>query len=99
MIVNTSANGAPSKINLRMLSTDSPEKRPASLSVDSTLGRMCERDSLTVAINHPLLPYSVMEDARYVPISCLSCQLRTVRVRRGESHSAHFQCYRFGCSN
>src|SRR5215472_17794574 len=85
MIVSTSTSGDPPKINLRMLSTDSPEKRPASLSVGSTLGRMRERDSLTVAMNHPLLPHSVKEDAHChrTQCLCLSCQSRTTRVRRG----------------
>src|SRR5438105_15882795 len=50
MIVRTSGNGAPAKINFRMLSTDSPENRPDSLCAGSTLDGGCvEGDCVAVA--------------------------------------------------
>ena len=44
MIVSTSASGEPEKINLRMLSTDSLEKKPDSFCAGSTPDSICAGD-------------------------------------------------------
>ena len=59
MIVSISESGEPAKIDFRMLSTDSLEKRPDSSRVGSTLGRISVGDCLTVSINLPFLCHSI----------------------------------------
>src|ERR1700685_2992655 len=44
MIVSTSDNSDPARINLKMLRTDSLEKKPASFCAPSTFGRSCTGD-------------------------------------------------------
>src|ERR1700728_2572430 len=44
MILSTSDNSAPARINFRMLRTDSLEKKPTSFRACSSAGRSCARD-------------------------------------------------------
>jgi hypothetical protein len=53
MIVSTSGSGDPAKIDLRMSSTDSLEKRAPSFCGRSTLDRNCAGDCVALSISFP----------------------------------------------
>src|SRR5258708_7814659 len=55
MIVSTSGRGDPEKINLRMLSTDSLEKRLGSFGTASALDTTCVEDWVALSMNRPFL--------------------------------------------
>src|SRR6516162_10662624 len=104
MIVSTSGSGDPAKINLRILSTDSPEKRPVWFSVGSTLGRVSMGDSLAVSINRPLLCNSLERrtpPSQGAPMVYMSVQAITDKSRRegtvfqfGWSECSRFRCWK-----
>src|SRR5580700_6567068 len=52
MIVSTSDNSDPARINFRMLRTDSLEKKHESLRARSASGRSCARDSIADLITN-----------------------------------------------